>query len=129
MIEKIYSKIDGKLVHIVNRFDYIKTRTDIVPEENFIQCATLKMEKGKTFPAHKHIVKERHYKEQIAQESWIVIKGSVKCKFYDTDIPQLVKVLEKISNQMEQKNRLEEKRFMLEEKVQKLSIRESKSKQ
>ena len=39
MIEKIYSKIDGKLLHIVNRFDYIK----------------------------------------------IVIKGSVKCKFYDTD--------------------------------------------
>ena len=29
MIEKIYSKIDGKLLHIVNRFDYIKTRTDI----------------------------------------------------------------------------------------------------
>ena len=52
MIEKIYSKIDGKLLHIVNRFDYIKTRTDIVPEENFIQCATLKMEKGKTFPAN-----------------------------------------------------------------------------
>ena len=50
-------------------------------------------------------------------------------KFYDADIPQLVKVLEKISNQMEQKNKLEEKRFMLEEKVQKLSIRESKSKQ
>ena len=50
-------------------------------------------------------------------------------KFYDTDIPQLVKVLEKISNQMEQKNKLEEKRFMLEEKVQKLSIRESKSRQ
>lgn len=85
MIEKIYSKIDGKLLHIVNRFDYIKTRTDIVPEENFIQCATLKMEKGKTFPAHKHIVKERHYEKKIAQESWVVIKGSVRCKFYDVD--------------------------------------------
>ena len=50
-------------------------------------------------------------------------------KFYDADIPQLVKVLERIASQMEKKNKLEEKRFLLEEKVQKLSIRESKSKQ
>jgi hypothetical protein len=50
-------------------------------------------------------------------------------KFYDADIPQLVKVLEKIASQMDKKNKLEEKRFVLEEKLQKLSIRESKSKQ
>jgi hypothetical protein len=50
-------------------------------------------------------------------------------KFYDADIPQLVKVLEKIASQMDKKNKLEEKRFILEEKVQKLSIRESKAKQ
>jgi hypothetical protein len=43
------------------------------------------MEKGKTFPPHKQITKDRHYKEQIAQESWVVIKGKVKCKFYDLD--------------------------------------------
>jgi hypothetical protein len=43
------------------------------------------MEKGKTFRPHKHIVKERHYFKQIAQESWVVIKGSVKCIFYDID--------------------------------------------
>jgi hypothetical protein len=28
------------------------------------------MEKGKTFPPHKHITKERTYPAQIAQESW-----------------------------------------------------------
>ena len=49
-------------------------------------------------------------------------------KFYDADMPQLVKVLEKIATQMENKNKLEEKRFVLEERIQKLSIRESKSK-
>ena len=49
-------------------------------------------------------------------------------KFYDADIPQLVKVLEKIASQMDKKNKLEEKRFVLEEKLQKLSIRESKAK-
>jgi hypothetical protein len=43
------------------------------------------MEKGKTFPAHKHITKDRHYPKQIAQESWLVVRGKVKCIFYDID--------------------------------------------
>jgi hypothetical protein len=85
-MEKIYSKVEeGKLLHIINRLSEIEKRTEIVPEDNFIQCATLKMEKDKTFPPHKHITKERSYKAQIAQESWVVIKGSVRCKFYDID--------------------------------------------
>ena len=85
-MEKIYSKVDsGKLLHIINRIYDIENRTEIVPEDNFIQCATLRMERGKTFPPHKHITKSRTYDSQIAQESWIVIKGSVKCIFYDID--------------------------------------------
>lgn len=85
-MEKIYSKIEpDKLLHIINRFDEISGRTDIVPEDNFIQCSTLKMENNKTFKPHKHITKERHYYEQIAQESWLVLKGKVKCIFYDLD--------------------------------------------
>ena len=85
-MEKIYSKVDPeKLLHIINRLDEINGRSEVVPENNFIQCATLKMEKNKTFPPHKHITKDRHYTEQIAQESWIVIKGSVKCILYDID--------------------------------------------
>ena len=84
-MEKIYSKVDGRLLHIVNRLEDIEGRSEVVPEDNFIQCATLKMENGKTFKPHKHITKERHYNEQIAQESWVVIKGSVKCIFYDID--------------------------------------------
>jgi hypothetical protein len=85
-MEKIYSKVEkGKLLHIINRLSEIVGRTEIVPENNFIQCATLKMSNGKTFPPHKHILKDRHYSEQIAQESWVVIKGRVKCIFYDID--------------------------------------------
>ena len=81
---KIYSKIEpNKLLHVINRLSDIKGRDDIIPENNFIQCATLKMPKNKTFPPHKHITKDRHYPEQIAQESWVVIKGKVRCKFYD----------------------------------------------
>jgi cupin fold WbuC family metalloprotein len=85
-MEKIYSKVEtNKLLHVINRLNEINGRTEVIPENNFIQCATLKMEKDKTFPPHKHITKERHYSEQIAQESWIVIKGSVRCIFYDID--------------------------------------------
>jgi cupin fold WbuC family metalloprotein len=85
-MEKIYSNVEeGKLLHIINRLYEIEKRQEIIPEDNFIQCATLKMSKGTTFKPHKHITKERHYELQIAQESWIVIKGSVKCIFYDID--------------------------------------------
>ena len=84
-MERIYSKIDNRLLHIINRLKDITGRNDVIPENNFIQCATLKMKKGKTFDPHKHITKNRHYPEQIAQESWVVIKGSVKCILYDID--------------------------------------------
>jgi cupin fold WbuC family metalloprotein len=85
-MEKIYSNIDrGKLLHIIVRLNDFKERIEIVPENNFIQCAALKMPKDKTFPPHRHITKERTYKEQIAQESWVVISGRVKCILYDID--------------------------------------------
>jgi cupin fold WbuC family metalloprotein len=85
-MEKFFSKVEpGKLLHVINRFSDITERTIIIPEDNFIQCATLKMEKGKTILPHKHLYRDRHYPQQIAQESWIVIKGKVKCKFYDLD--------------------------------------------
>jgi cupin fold WbuC family metalloprotein len=85
-MDKIYSKIDpNKLLHvIVRKEDLTPGRVEVVPEDHFIQCALLNMEKGKTFKPHKHIWKERT-RSVIAQESWIVIQGSVKCIFYDTD--------------------------------------------
>jgi hypothetical protein len=43
----------------------------------------------------------------------------------DKDIPKLVNVLERIAIQLEQKNKLEEKKFVLEERIQKLTIKES----
>tara|TARA_Y100000389_G_scaffold312_1_gene290 strand:+ start:11542 stop:11958 length:417 start_codon:yes stop_codon:yes gene_type:complete len=85
-MEKIYSKVNPKLLlHVINRVSEIEGRTEVIEENNFIQCATLRMEKGKTFPPHKHIEKKRTYKKQKAQESWVIIKGRVKCKFYDID--------------------------------------------
>ena len=84
-MEKIYSKVrEGTLLHMVSRLSDIEGRKDLVPPENFIQCATLRMDKGKTFKPHKHIFSTKTY-DKIAQESWVVIKGSVKCIFYDLD--------------------------------------------
>tara|TARA_B110000285_G_scaffold117408_1_gene133064 strand:+ start:94 stop:504 length:411 start_codon:yes stop_codon:yes gene_type:complete len=85
MIE-YYSKVDpSKLLHVVVRKEDLKPgRKDIIPEEHFMQCSHLNMEKGKTFRPHRHIFKERT-RDVIAQESWIVIQGSVKCIFYDLD--------------------------------------------
>ena len=85
-MQKIYSKIDpSKLLHIIiKKEDILPGRKDIVPEEHFIQCSHLNMEKGKTFKPHKHIFKNRT-RDVIAQESWIVVQGKVKCIFYDLD--------------------------------------------
>ena len=90
MIE-YYSKIKpNKLLHVVVRKEDLKPgRKDIIPEEHFIQCSHLNMEKGKTFRPHKHIFKNRT-RDVIAQESWIVIQGKVKCIFYDLDDTILV---------------------------------------
>lgn len=85
-MEKIFSKVNPeKLLHIIIRKKEITNgRIDIVPENNFIQCSVMGLEKDKTFRPHKHIWKERT-SQVIAQESWIVIQGSVKCIFYDID--------------------------------------------
>ncbi len=84
-MKQIFSKIEpGLLLHQVFNYNQIsKERDDIVPENEFLQLAILKMQKGKTFKPHKHIIKEKI--TNIAQESWVVIKGSVKCFFYDID--------------------------------------------
>ena len=83
-MRKIYSKIHpDTLLHIVYRLNEIHGRTNISPDEEFLQLASMKMYKGQTFKAHKHVIIEKV--TNIAQESWLVIKGSVKCIFYDLD--------------------------------------------
>ena len=82
-MKKIYSKINPEiLLHLTTNVDEIESeRKDIAPDNEFLQLAILKMNKGKTFQPHKHI----EYKKEtdIAQESWFVFKGKVKCIFYD----------------------------------------------
>ena len=86
----IYSKIEpDKLLHIIHKADEFYTienghRRDVVGEKEFIQLSALNMNDGHTFKPHKHIWKPGE-EQCIAQESWVVIKGSVECIFYDLD--------------------------------------------
>jgi hypothetical protein len=81
---KIYSKVNGELLHMVNRLaDITHVRNDISPDTEFLQVSAFRMAEGKTFRAHQHLPLER--KTTITQESWIVIKGRVMAKLYDTD--------------------------------------------
>jgi len=45
-------------------------------------------------------------------------------KFYEADIPKLTNALERIANQMEVANKLEEKKMLLNEKLAKLQMKE-----
>ena len=89
-MEIIYSKIDPKkILHMIHRVDEFYTikdghRRDIVAEKEFIQSAAMNMNKGHSLQAHKHIWKPGE-RECIAQESWVVIKGSVEVPMYDLD--------------------------------------------
>jgi cupin fold WbuC family metalloprotein len=83
---KIYSKIDpSKHLHTVFRYYEIDGRNEVADEHQFLQLATLRMAKGQTFRPHQHIWKPSPTEQIIAQESWVVIKGSVECSFFDTD--------------------------------------------
>ena len=49
-------------------------------------------------------------------------------KLLEKDIPKLTSVLERIPDQLERSNKLEEKKFVLEERLQKLAIKEAANK-
>ena len=89
-MKQIYSKIEpDRLLHIIHKVDEFYTieegnRRDVVGEKEFIQLSAMNMKKNHTFKPHQHIYKQGE-KEVIAQESWVVIKGSVECHLYDTD--------------------------------------------
>lgn len=93
-MEKLFSKIHkDKLLHFVVRGNEIEEgRVDLVDKDNFIQCSALKLKEGVTFKPHKHIWKWRK-EAYIAQESWVVISGKVKCIFYDLDDTILQEVI------------------------------------
>lgn len=51
-------------------------------------------------------------------------RTSMGRKYYESDIPKLTSVLERIANQMELSNKIEEKKFRLDEKIKRLQIKD-----
>lgn len=86
-MELIYSRKEPwMLLHIVHRmYDFDNERFDLVPRDHLIQSAALRLPFGKTFKPHKHFPKDRPQFKYPTQESWIVIRGRVRCTFYDID--------------------------------------------
>ncbi len=85
-MKKIYSKIDPSLLlHQITKLeDIVLGRVDITDPKEFIQASALRPEEGKIFRPHKHFWRDGE-KQMITQECWIVIKGKIKCSYYDTD--------------------------------------------
>jgi cupin fold WbuC family metalloprotein len=86
-MHKIYSKVvPDKLLHIIHRFEEItELRNNIIDSNQFLQLASMKLPKGYTFKPHHHFFKDSPTLKVIPQESWVVLRGSVKCVFYDID--------------------------------------------
>jgi hypothetical protein len=82
---KIFSKTTNELLHICIKKKFKKGRVDIIPENNFLQLATITLDQDQTFRPHQHIWRDIEYKKIIAQESWVIIRGSVRVDYYDID--------------------------------------------
>jgi hypothetical protein len=88
-MKKIYSKVyPKKLLHIIVKpSDFKKKITEITDKDKFLQCIGLKANKGSKIEPHGHkkINLKRRPTETRTQESWCVITGAIKVKFYDLD--------------------------------------------
>ena len=82
---RLFSTVaDGVLLHAIQRADDVDPgRTDLCPDEEFLQVSALRLHEGRTFRPHYHI--EQHRSSDIAQESWIVVRGRVAVRLYDLD--------------------------------------------
>jgi len=84
-MKKIYSQIDPDLLLAqINRLkDTHQGKLQLSDPKEFLQVGTMALGPGEHIPAHKHMWKEGG--KTITQESWIVIQGSIKGVFYDTN--------------------------------------------
>ena len=84
-MKKIYSKINNELLHIVyNTNDKIDERIDLIDKSNFIQCSVVHNNKiGFKYRPHYHNLNELPSNKIQTQETWFVIKGSIKVFHYD----------------------------------------------
>jgi hypothetical protein len=85
-MEKFYSKVQRDLLaHAIYRIDEFDGRQNVIEDSEFLQIATLKLTEMETFEPHVHLWKDLPKDKNVAQESWVVVKGEVEVTFYDID--------------------------------------------
>lgn len=84
-MKQIYSKVypDSLLYSIIKLNNISQYRTDISPENEFLQVSARKLQKNTVIKEHKHLNIDR--KSTITQEAWLLISGQIKGIFYDLD--------------------------------------------
>jgi cupin fold WbuC family metalloprotein len=86
-MQNIFSKADKEvlLAVIVPFQDFNKPRTEVVPAEEFIQGALVRVNDGDRFRPHRHIWKQINSPHIKTQEAWLVLRGVIKVVIFDTD--------------------------------------------
>jgi hypothetical protein len=85
MISIFSKQKPAELLHIINKYEPEDGRKELVEPQNFLQVAVLNLNEGQRFLPHKHIWKELGSLQTIAQESWVVIKGTIQVNYFDLD--------------------------------------------
>lgn len=87
-MEERYSSVDGTLNHIICTLSDVaeisSNRLNLCPDESFLHLGLIKSGHRSYAP---HFQLDHQTPRQIirAQESWVVMRGSVKLTLYDTD--------------------------------------------
>ena len=83
MIEKIYSKVDKKLIlfSAMNIKDVSDGRIDSSPEKEYLQSSISNLKKGFQIKPHKQKSFER--KIYKTQEAWFLYEGKIVAEFLD----------------------------------------------
>jgi hypothetical protein len=89
-MKRIYSKVNQSLLH----FNFLTSelladgelnRADLIDPENFLQLSILKLNQTDTFAPHVHIERDNKMRCVKAQESWVIMQGSVRVDYFDLD--------------------------------------------
>lgn len=93
MPQNIYSKIEPTVLLLsINRNEEIcDNRTDVCPEDKFLQISTKILKKDTKFKPHKHNILNRSIDN--THECWIVMSGCIKATFYDLNNEQIHETL------------------------------------
>jgi len=85
-MEKIYSRVERDLLaHAIYRLNEFNGRQNIIADAEFLQIATLELYQSESFDAHIHLWKDLPRQDNVAQESWVVIKGEIEVSFFVID--------------------------------------------